>query len=76
MAPIWHRMERPQPKETLDKYRNVVTRANVKDDVRKRAKEFFLDNEVRDNIEKVGVEAATRLGWIKDGKVVKKSDLK
>lgn len=67
----------PTIMETVDKHRNVKWRDNQDARIRKRAKDFFIENEMPDLIAKHGKEHARRAGWIKkDGKVLKKEDLK
>lgn len=67
----------PTVLERVDVLRNVKQRQNNTDRVRKRAKEFFVENEMPDLVAKAGEEQAKRFGWIKpDGKLVSKEDLK
>jgi hypothetical protein len=67
----------PTDLETVDKRRNVKHRKDQDGRIRKRAKDYFIENEMPDLIEKHGKEHAKRVGWIKkDGKVLTKEDLK
>jgi len=71
------RVSAPTVLERVDVHRNVKQRQNNRERVAKRAKNFFVENEVHDLIGKHGLEHAKRSGWVKpDGKVVKPDDLK
>lgn len=64
-------------KKTIDKHRNVRVNENVEEQVRKRAKKYFVENEVAALIEEHGLETAQKMGWVKkDGKKVSKDDVK
>lgn len=64
-------------KERVDSHRNIHQRADNDRRIRDRAKKFFVENEMADQIAKEGVEEAKKKGWVKpDGTVVKKEDLK
>ena len=62
----------PTVMETADQRRNVQWRKNQTERLKKRAKDFFLKNEMGDAIAKAGKQEAERLGWI-DKKTGKKN---
>jgi hypothetical protein len=67
----------PTVMERVDQHRNVKQRQNNAERVAKRAKKFFVENEMPGLIGEHGAEHAKRVGWVKpDGKVVKTDDLK
>ena len=67
----------PTVLERVDQHRNVKQRQNNAERIRKRAKKFFIENEMPNLVGEHGVENAKRAGWIKkDGKLVKPGDLK
>ena len=79
-GPVVRRLSRvmePTVMETADQYRNVKWRKDQDARIRKRAKDYFIENELPDLIEKHGKEHAEKVGWIKkDGTLIKKKDLK
>ena len=70
------RIFKPTVMDKVNTERNVHQRKDHDVRVRKRAKEYFIENEMPDLIEKHGKKHAEKVGWIKDGKIVKKDDLK
>jgi len=67
----------PTVLERVDQHRNVKQRQNNAERVRKRAKKFFIENEMPNLVGEHGLEQAKRAGWVKkDGKMVKVGDLK
>lgn len=71
------RIMEPTVMEKVDSHRNVRWRKDQDQRVRKRAKDYFIENEMPDLIAKHGKDHAKRSGWVKpDGKVVTKEDLK
>jgi len=67
----------PSVMDTVDKYRNVKHRKDQDKRLRKRAKDYFVENEMPELIAKHGVKESKKMGWIKkNGKRVKKDDMK
>ena len=67
----------PTVLERVDQHRNVKQRQNNTERLKKRAKKYFLENEMPGLVAEHGVENAKRSGWVKsDGKLVKSGDLK
>lgn len=67
----------PTVLERVDQHRNVKQRQNNAERLKKRAKKFFVENEMPALVGEHGVEHAKRAGWVKkDGKLVKMDDLK
>lgn len=69
-------IQEPSIMETVDKSRNIKHRKDQDKRIKKRAHDFFVENELDDLIAKHGEEQAKKFGWIKkDGKKKKKGDL-
>jgi predicted nucleic acid-binding Zn ribbon protein len=62
--------------ETVDKRRGIKHRKDQDKRIRQRAKDYFIENELGDLISKIGVEKATKLGYIRKGKKITKEDTK
>jgi len=58
------RVMEPSIMETADTHRNVKWRQNQTERLKKRAKKFFIENEMGEAIAKAGKKEAERLGWI------------
>ncbi len=67
----------PSVMETADKYRNVKHRQKQAQRLKKRAKDYFVENEMPELIAKHGIKESKKMGWIKkNGKILRKDDLK
>lgn len=64
----------PTEMERVDEHRNVKQRKNNQQRIKDRAKKFFIENELPELVGKHGEAEAKRFGWIKNGKLIKKSD--
>ena len=62
--------------ETVDKRRNIKHRKDQDKRIKERAKNYFIENELGDLIAKIGLDKATKLGYIKKGKKIKLDDTK